>query len=297
MADNISDRLRDYVPVSERIEQFYAKFPDGRIITSIVEHDAENGFIVMRASVYSDRGDVNPVSTGHAFDDRSDGYVNKSSYIENCETSCVGRALALLGFEIKRGIASREEMEKASRFQDSPSGNPECPDCGKTGAVIKGKEEYGGGWLCFKKKGGCGASWGAEGVSAPAANLPIADVAINALREKIKEAMALLNEAGDVPEWTVQRVNEMSREHFGDVAARLGLEPLGQLAEMLSQRLESVRQNAPDPAKDNIIAAIRAGAAEGMIEQYLREKHDGAAIESLTLKQLDRMEAELTVPF
>jgi hypothetical protein len=33
-----------------------------------------------------------------------------------------------------------------------------CPDCGQA-AIIKGKEEYGGGWLCFKKKGGCGAKF------------------------------------------------------------------------------------------------------------------------------------------
>src|ERR1019366_4062338 len=34
-----------------------------------------------------------------------------------------------------------------------------CPTCGKTGTVIKGKQEYGGGWLCFAKKGGCGAKF------------------------------------------------------------------------------------------------------------------------------------------
>src|SRR3990167_6517415 len=33
-----------------------------------------------------------------------------------------------------------------------------CPSCGKE-AIIKGKEEYGGGWLCFKKKDGCGAKF------------------------------------------------------------------------------------------------------------------------------------------
>jgi hypothetical protein len=47
---------------------------------------------------------------------RSEGYVQKTSYVEVCETSCVGRALALLGFEVKRGIASREEIEKPLRM-------------------------------------------------------------------------------------------------------------------------------------------------------------------------------------
>src|SRR5262249_49394910 len=37
-------------------------------------------------------------------------------------------------------------------------GDRVCPDCGKP-AIIKGKQEYGGGWLCFKKKDGCGHTW------------------------------------------------------------------------------------------------------------------------------------------
>lgn len=40
-----------------------------------------------------------------------------------------------------------------------------CPSCGKAGAIIKGKAEYGGGWLCFGKRGGCGAKW-ADGEAA-----------------------------------------------------------------------------------------------------------------------------------
>lgn len=37
---------------------------------------------------------------------------------------------------------------------------PECPNCGKQTSVIVGKQEYGGGLLCFKKKEGCGHTWG-----------------------------------------------------------------------------------------------------------------------------------------
>lgn len=75
----------------------------------------------MRAEIYRNQDDASPAATGHAFENRSEGYVNKTSYIENCETSAVGRALALLGYEIKRGIASREEMEKADRMSDQPA--------------------------------------------------------------------------------------------------------------------------------------------------------------------------------
>jgi len=71
---------------------------------------------VIKASVYRTLLADHPASTGHAFEERSAGYVNKTSYIENCESSAVGRSLALMGYEITRGIASREEIQKVERF-------------------------------------------------------------------------------------------------------------------------------------------------------------------------------------
>jgi hypothetical protein len=111
------DRFEDYVPVAERLEKFYERFPDGRITTSIVEHNLESGFVLMRAEVYRSPDDAQPAATGHAFEVRGESYVNKTSYVENAETSSVGRALAMLGFEVKRGIASREELQKTARMQ------------------------------------------------------------------------------------------------------------------------------------------------------------------------------------
>ena len=120
------DRFDGYIPVAERIEKFYERFPEGRIVTEIIEHDRESGFILMRASVYRQADDAQPAATGHAFEVRGESYVNKTSYAENCETGAVGRALALLGFEVKRGIASREEMEKSARMQEErPARAPE----------------------------------------------------------------------------------------------------------------------------------------------------------------------------
>ncbi len=117
-----SDRFDGYIPVAERVEKFYGRFPDGRVVTHIIEHDADSGFILMRAEVFRTPDDAQPAATGHAFEVRGESYVNKTSYIENCETGAVGRALALLGFEVKRGIASREEFEKAARMQPSDKG-------------------------------------------------------------------------------------------------------------------------------------------------------------------------------
>lgn len=107
--------IQDYITVAERIEKFYERYPEGRIITNIIEHDPERGFILMRADVYRNAEDTLPTSTGHAYELKSEGYVQRTSYIEVCETSSVGRALALAGFEVRRGIASREEIMKSAR--------------------------------------------------------------------------------------------------------------------------------------------------------------------------------------
>jgi len=110
-----NDRFEDYVPVAERVEQFHQRFPEGRLITTIVDHDRESGFVLIRAEAYRHVDDAVPAATGHAYEYKDSGYVQRTSYIEVAETSAVGRALALLGFEVRRGIASREEMEKTAR--------------------------------------------------------------------------------------------------------------------------------------------------------------------------------------
>src|SRR5829696_1862511 len=117
----------EYITVSERIEKFYAKFPQGRILTTIVEHSAETGFILIRAEVYRDPEDALPAATGHAYELRSAGHVQAGSYVEVCETSSVGRALALLGFEVRRGVASREEVIRGAKKQQAAAVPPAAP--------------------------------------------------------------------------------------------------------------------------------------------------------------------------
>ena len=114
----------EYITVSERVEKFYEKYPNGRIITNVVELNHETGFVLMQAMVYREAADMQPSATGHASEVRGDSYINKNSFVENCETGAVGRALALLGFEVKRGIASREELEKTSRMATDKAARP-----------------------------------------------------------------------------------------------------------------------------------------------------------------------------
>ena len=110
--------LDDYVQVNERIEKFYEKYPDGSIQTEIISN--QNGEIIFKAYAFRDREDTRP-ATGHAMEREGSTYINKTSHIENCETSAVGRALAMLGFEIKKSVASREEVANAKIQQEELS--------------------------------------------------------------------------------------------------------------------------------------------------------------------------------
>lgn len=62
---------------------------------------------------------------------------------------------------IASGVGLCTTMESRYRWR---KGSHACPHCGES-AIIKGKEEYGGGWLCWKKKDGCGAKFGDEAFS------------------------------------------------------------------------------------------------------------------------------------
>src|SRR3954469_12989904 len=117
----------EYITVHERIEKFYVKFPQGRIITTIIEHNEETGFILMRAEVYREPDDALPAATGHAYELRSAGHVQAGSYVEVCETSSVGRALALLGFEVRRGVGTREEAPRGPKKQQAAAPAPVQP--------------------------------------------------------------------------------------------------------------------------------------------------------------------------
>ena len=107
--------LDDYIEVNERIIACYNKYPDGSIQTEIISINDDR--VVIKAYAYRDREDPRP-ATGHAEEIRSASYINKTSALENGETSAVGRALALLGFHVKKSIASREEVANAIAQQE-----------------------------------------------------------------------------------------------------------------------------------------------------------------------------------
>ena len=108
-----------YATVAERIEQFYSRFPEGRINTELVTRDG--GEITFKALVYRTAAETLAAATGWASEREGDGDVNTVACLENTETSAVGRALANLGFTASSKRPSREEMEKVARVRSSLS--------------------------------------------------------------------------------------------------------------------------------------------------------------------------------
>jgi hypothetical protein len=106
--------LTNYETVDSRIKKFYELHPAGRIITELIAY-SDQAFIV-KAIIYRDDKENNPAATGLAEEKVGASPVNRTSALENCETSAIGRALANLNFASK-ARASVEEMQKVSRYE------------------------------------------------------------------------------------------------------------------------------------------------------------------------------------
>lgn len=102
-----------YTEVNQRIKAFRMLFPTGCIKTELVK--LEDGICVMRAIVsYKNENNEDVVlGEGTAYEKENSTFINKTSYIENCETSAVGRALGMAGFGIDTSVASYEEVATA----------------------------------------------------------------------------------------------------------------------------------------------------------------------------------------
>jgi uncharacterized protein (DUF3820 family) len=105
---------KDYAEVNQRIKAFRMVYPEGTIITELLSN--ENGVCIFRAVVSNDEGKV--IGTGTAYEKEDSSFINKTSYIENCETSAVGRALGMCGFGIDVSVASAEEVQNAIQNQE-----------------------------------------------------------------------------------------------------------------------------------------------------------------------------------
>ena len=110
---------KEYAEVNQRVKAFRTLYPEGFITTEILCR--EGGLCIIRATVghYTDGKSV-ILATGTAYEKEGSSQINRTSYIENCETSAVGRALGMAGFGIDTSIASADEMNSAL-LQQNPN--------------------------------------------------------------------------------------------------------------------------------------------------------------------------------
>ena len=117
--------LDNYAPVADRLALFWADNPNGRIVTEIIVDDGTR--IVFRAAVYRALEDDRPVATGYAEEIRGSSNVNRTSALENAETSAVGRCLSNWKYQASTERPSREEMTKVARYEGHTTPNTMSP--------------------------------------------------------------------------------------------------------------------------------------------------------------------------
>ena len=105
----INIKGRQYVEVNERLKYFRANFKDYSLTSEITHIDSS--MCVVKAEIVSPDGRV--VASGHAHEIQSSNYINKTSFVENCETSSWGRCLGNFGIGIDSSVASADEVKMA----------------------------------------------------------------------------------------------------------------------------------------------------------------------------------------
>ena len=117
--------LEDYETVESRLRRLYEKYPQARLLTDVIYQD-ERRFIV-RTELYLDADDPRPIATGHAEEIVGAGFVNKTSALENCETSSIGRCISNSVLCLDAPVGKRpsaEEMQKVERYKTEPRKAP-----------------------------------------------------------------------------------------------------------------------------------------------------------------------------
>ena len=110
---------KEYAEVNQRIKAFRMVYPEGFIHSNI--DSLEDGVCVFSARVgyFDESGTPRVLGNGHAYEKEDSSFINKTSYIENCETSAVGRALGMCGFGIDTSVCSAEELNNAIINQEA----------------------------------------------------------------------------------------------------------------------------------------------------------------------------------
>jgi len=126
----------DYELVEVRLERFWKDNPDGKIKTKLIESSENGQMVICHAEVYEHKEDTEPKATGIAQEYQDDkSFANRTSWMEVCETSAIGRALANWKYQgSKKARPSQEEMSKVAK--QPPTKKAEQLETGKQTSKI-----------------------------------------------------------------------------------------------------------------------------------------------------------------
>jgi len=113
--NTVNIKGKEYVEVNERIKYFRERFKGYALLSEMVSN--ENGICIIKSKIINSDGVE--VANGYAYEKEGSTFINKTSYIENCETSSWGRCLANFGIGIDSSVASADEVENAIKQQGS----------------------------------------------------------------------------------------------------------------------------------------------------------------------------------
>ena len=154
---------KEYVEVNERLKHFRSNYKGWCLTSDVV--DLTEDRCVIKATIFDDNGNIR--ATGHAYEKEGSSFINKTSFVENCETSAWGRALANLGIGLDTSVASYEEVANAVKQQATPAAKPKL-DEDKFNNMLKAIEAGKG-----------------DAVKAKMPNYDIEDFQMNLLKEKL----------------------------------------------------------------------------------------------------------------
>lgn len=131
---------KEYVEVNERLKYFRSeeKYKDYSLESEIIA--LENGVITIKAIIKDGNGNIK--ATGLAQEKESSSFINKTSFVENCETSAWGRALGNLGIGIDTSVATADEVNNAMLNQQKPNNDTDIIEGLKATDTIKNLNTY-----------------------------------------------------------------------------------------------------------------------------------------------------------
>ena len=112
---------KDYVEVHTRLTYFRKHYPNYSLTTQVLEYNTDQSILIL-ASIADETGRV--VATGLAEEEKSKTLINKTSFVENCETSDWGRALGNFGIGLETSVASADEVQNAITKQNNSTAKP-----------------------------------------------------------------------------------------------------------------------------------------------------------------------------